>query len=244
MPVLQHAVKLDAIALYSASGARKGMTRVCALVRQPAFAQLEPDQLATLLEVVVEANDSNNFLLLTQRGCAKMPTEDDEWPAFKQLDAATVSSLMMLAVKAAGRGQSTGSEHHILRALWTSEVGWQLREDGCQPALPVLLAAFSVWPVVTADVRSVFMSMFISAGGTGSTVQLEVLTAALQTGDKQVFGYLWQAAGASLTRVDLGQLLCIASRSRKRMFNAVKRLLCAHHAWDANPASSAVTKDK
>jgi hypothetical protein len=236
MPVLQHAVQLDAIA---PRGAGKRVMRVGALVRQPAFAQLKPEQLAALLEVVVEADDEYNFDRLTRL----YPYSSEERPAFKQLDAATVASLIILAIKVAGRSQQTESEHTILQLLWASHAGQQLKEDGCQLALPVLLAAFRVWPAVNFSVDSVFKYIILNARRSiSSAVQLELLTAALQVGNKQAFEYLWkQHATASLTGVALGQLLCIASRSGKRMFSPVRKLLCQHLAWDA---SCAVTDDK
>jgi hypothetical protein len=184
------------------------------------------------LEVVVEADDACNFHVLT------MGHPDGEWPAFTQLDAATVASLIMLAVKVAGRGQITDSKHNILKGLWRSQAARQLREDGCQPLLPVLLSALSVWPGVdsmfTKLVRSVRRSI-------SSTVVLELLTAALEAGNEQAFDFLWsQDARARLNVVDLRQLLCIASRSGTCMLY-VKGLLHGHPAWDA---SCTATEDK
>jgi hypothetical protein len=236
MPMLQHAVQLDAVARLSATatpyGGRMSVSRISALVRQPAYGRLTPEQLAVLLEVVVEADDSFNFLQLTGI--------DGLSPAFKQLDAATVASLMMLAVEAARRcqrGQMTNLHLIIPNMLWLSPAGRLLRDDGCQPLLPVLLAALSVWP-------SPLLRCMVGFAGSsiGRSVLLELLTAALHAGNKEAFDCLWwQNAKDSFTGVDLRQLLCIASRSGKRtVASSVRRLLRGHHAWDAG---SAVTEE-
>jgi hypothetical protein len=233
MPVLQRAVQLDATALRSETPptASKRESRISVMIRQPAFEQLKPEQLAALLEVVVEADDAYNFTMLTK----PFPGElySPEWPAFRQLDAATLASLMMVAIKVAAQGHST--EPTILRSLWSSQAGRQLREDGCQPALPVLLAAFSAWPAVNFGVGSMFKTMLYSASGSiGSTVLLELLTAALQAGNQQAFDFLWMLNGReSLSSVALGQLLHIASESGTNIFISVTRLLRGHPAWDA-----------
>jgi hypothetical protein len=80
-----------------------------------------------------------------------------------------------------------------------------------------------------------FISMLRTAGDSiGSTVLLELLTAALQAGNKQAFDVLWmQNARASLSSVALGQLLRIASESGTNIFISVTWLLRGHPAWDA-----------
>jgi hypothetical protein len=246
MPLLQHAVQLDVIDMRSAARSEaahllllqlnadtcKFATRVSALAQQPAFKQLKPEQLAALLEMVVGANDEFNFFWLINRSPFGAVVQDNEHPAFKQLDAATVAALM-LAVKVAGQGQMTSPFCLILNALWVSQAGRQLREHGCQPALPVLLAAFSACSAAACG-EAVFKRMVdLARNSAGSTVMLELLTAALQAGDQPAFEYLWskwQGARASLNAIDLRQLRCIALESGERMFDAVTRLLREHHA--------------
>jgi hypothetical protein len=117
-----------------------------------------------------------------------------------------------------------------------------MREDGCQPALPVLLAALRVWSAVAYG-DSMFEHMVLLASDSiGSTVLLELLIAALQAGNEQAFRYLWcQPATNGLNSVDLRQLWCIASKSGTRLFYTVERLLREHHAWDAG---CGVTEDE
>jgi hypothetical protein len=97
------------------------------LVQQPAFDKLKPEELAALLEVVVDANDEYNFSWLTKLSPYAELKHDNERSAFKQLDAATVASLLMLAVNVAGRGQI--KRLAILRDLWECHAAQQLRED-------------------------------------------------------------------------------------------------------------------
>jgi hypothetical protein len=80
-----------------------------------------------------------------------------------------------------------------------------------------------------------FKTMISSAGDKiGSSVLLELLTAALQAGNEEVFDLLWwQPARSSLNGVDLGQLLRSAARCGKRMFMAIGKLLCEHSDWGA-----------
>jgi hypothetical protein len=229
MPVLQHAVQLDAAALRSATppNTRKRTTRASALALQPAFDELKPEQLVALLEVVIEADDEYNYLKLTMHPNVYV-MQDGERLAFKQLDAATVASLMMLSVEVGRRGQITDSQHIILSHLWRSQAGQPLREDGCQPGLPVLLAVFSVWPALRGSNEPSPLGYMLSevAGSIDSTVMVELLTAALQAGNKQVSEDLWwQHASGTLSDVDTAQLQIVASRSGKRMSNFVKRML-------------------
>jgi hypothetical protein len=180
------------------------------------------------LEVVVKADDEDNYYELLGV------------PALQQLDAATVVALVVLAVKAAARPRMTESESSILASLWqiaTFQHAAQLLEGGCQLLLLVLLAAIRVWPDVTSSAGDMFKRMIRFAGDTiGSTVLLELLTAALQAGKQQAFELLWGTAYQAkhgFDGADVGQLLRSASRCGKHMFMAIERLLCEHHAWGA-----------
>jgi hypothetical protein len=247
MPMLQHAVQLDAAALHSRPAPSEGcrrVTRIAALAEQPAVKQLTPAQLVALLEVAVAADDGYNYCILLEA-----PKKQQPLPAVQlhlvdaaavdaaAVDAAAVAALMELAVKAAARPRRTESGFMILQHLWHSRAGQRLQEDGCQPLLPVLLAAISGWPdepsSVTGSVGKHMVSL--SRSDMSSTVLLELLTAALQAGKQQAFVDLWESSGwqakSGLNGADVGQLLRSAAMCSKCMFIAVKKLLRKHAAW-------------
>jgi hypothetical protein len=236
MPMLQHAVQLDAVALHSHAAppeASRGVTRIDALVEQPAFKQLTPEQLTTLLEVAVDADDERNFIRLTRYRPGQVAGSMAVLPAYQQLDAATVVALMTLAVKVTARPRRTDSCQLILRDMWESQAGLRLQEDGCQLLLPVLLTAVSIWHD-RISAGNPFDTMIDLAGDKiGSTVLLELLTAALQADNVEAFKELWwQPASSSLNGADLGQLLRSASRCGEYMVWASRKLLREHDAWD------------